>query len=231
MIQVTIKYFAMMRERLGIEEEVLEIPSGSTLDELREHIAGTIGEISPLLHRSMPMVNQEYAAPDLVLQDGDEIAFIPPVSGGNHVRVHAEELDPATIAAQVQHPAAGAVVTFAGVVRDNARGKTVTQLHYEAYQSAAERQLQHVIDEMHERWPLHGVAIEHRTGLLKIGETSVVIAVSSTHRASAFEATAYAIARIKEIVPIWKKEFYKDGDAWIGSEAEYQQEIGRNRAT
>lgn len=229
-IQVTIKYFAMMRERLGIEEEILELQDGSTLGDVRRQIASTIGEISPLLDRSMPMVNQEYADPELILHDGDEIAFIPPVSGGNHVHVHTGELDQSAITSRVQHPAAGAVVTFEGVVRDNARGKTVTELDYEAYDAAAERQLQHIIDEMHERWSLHGVAIEHRTGLLKIGETSVIIAVSSTHRENAFQAAAYAIARIKEIVPIWKKEFYEDGDQWIGSEADYQREIGRTTA-
>lgn len=215
----------MMRERLGTGERVLELADGSTLDDVRRQVSEIVGELGPLLDRSMVMVNQEYADGQQKLSDGDEIAFIPPVSGGGHVRVHAEPLDAEAISASVSDPAAGAVVTFAGVVRDNARDQRVQQLEYEAYEPAAEKQLSRIVDEMHDRWPLHGVAIEHRTGLLQVGETSVVIAVSSTHRDAAFEAAAYAIQRIKEIVPIWKKEFYEGGQAWIGSEADYQREV------
>jgi molybdopterin synthase catalytic subunit len=121
----------------------------------------------------------------------------------------------------------GAIVTFVGTVRDHGRGQTVTHLEYEAYAPAAERMLAQIGREIDERWGPQRVAIAHRTGDLAVGEASVVICVASAHRDAAFAACRYAIERIKEIVPIWKKEHYGNGAAWIGSEQEYQAEIGR----
>ena len=115
----------------------------------------------------------------------------------------------------------------AGTVRDNARGKAVTALEYEAYPPAAEKMLEQIGEEIFEQWGIRTVAIAHRYGLLQIGETSVVIAVSSAHRETAFDACRYAIERIKVLVPIWKREVYEDGAVWIGSEADYQVETGR----
>ena len=112
-------------------------------------------------------------------------------------------------------------------MRDHARGQTVAALDYEAYPPAAEKMLAQIGDEIEAKWGLNRVAILHRTGLLKPGETSVVISVASPHRDEAFEAARYAIERIKEIVPIWKKEHYEDGAIWVGSEFDYQREIGR----
>jgi MoaE-MoaD fusion protein len=228
-MKVVVKYFAMVRERLGISEESLEFSEGTPVRAVYDHIATRVPELQPLLDRSMIMRNHEYVDLDDPLAEGDEIAVIPPVSGGDHFRVHKDELRPEKIAAAVEHPGAGAVNVFTGVVRDNARGRSVQALEYEAYPAAAERQLARVAEEMRARWELLGVAMEHRYGLLNIGEASVVIAVSSAHRADAFEASAYAIQRIKEIVPVWKKEFYDDGETWIGSESDYQQMIAVER--
>ena len=182
----------------------------------------------------MVMRNQEYVDPGQVLADGDEIAFIPPVSGGassdsdrDHVRVTPDLLDVLAITSRVERGDAGAIVTFVGSVRDNARGRSVQWLDYEAYPEAAEKMLAKICAEMRERWPVLSIAIEHRTGKLGIGEASVVIAVSSPHRDAAFASCAYCIERIKEIVPIWKKEAYEGGETWIGSEADYQVETGR----
>ncbi len=226
-MQINVKFFAIVRERLGESEMTLDMPEGSTIADARTRIDEFAGPIAPLVQRSMTMLNQEYAGPEDVLSDGDEIAFIPPVSGGDHYKVHADELDAAQIAATVEDAGAGALVTFVGTVRDNARGRKVQWLDYEAYPEAAEKMLARIGNEMRDRWPLLKVAIEHRTGKLGIGEASVVIAVSSAHRDAAFEASAYAIERIKEIVPIWKKEFYEDGEIWVGSEHDYQVETGR----
>ena len=226
-MQITLKFFAIVRERLGESELVVELPEGSTIADARAHVDNLAGDAAPLVQRSMTMLNQEYATPEDVLRDGDELAFIPPVSGGDHFKVHAEELDAQAITASVENDGAGAVVTFLGTVRDNARGRPVTHLDYEAYPEAAEKMLAKIAAEMRDRWPVLRVAIEHRTGKLAIGQVSVVIAVSSAHRDAAFEACAYAIERIKEIVPIWKKEFYEDGEVWIGSEHDYQVETGR----
>lgn len=228
-MKVVVKYFAMVRERLGMTEEELELEDGAPVRAVYDHVAGKLPELQPLLDRSMIMRNHEYVDLDDPLKHGDEIAIIPPVSGGDHFRVHEHVLDADRIASTIEHPGAGAINVFTGVVRDNARGRTVQSLEYEAYPAAAERQLAVVAGEMRERWDLLGIAIEHRYGLLQIGEASVVIAVSSAHREAAFEASAYAIQRIKEIVPVWKKEFYDDGDAWIGSESDYQDLIAAER--
>ena len=121
----------------------------------------------------------------------------------------------------VEDPGSGAIVSFTGTVRDHSLGKDVTALDYEAYPAAAEKMLARIGAEIEGRWGLRRVAIIHRTGHLTIGEASVVIAVSAPHRHAAFEACEYAIVRLKEIVPIWKKEAYTDGAVWIGSEADY----------
>jgi MoaE-MoaD fusion protein len=226
-MQITLRFFAVVRERLGESERVVELPEGSTIADARAYVDNLAGAAAPLVQRSMTMLNQEYASPEDVLRDGDELAFIPPVSGGDHFRVHAGTLDAQAITASVEDEGAGAVVTFLGTVRDNARGRAVTHLDYEAYPEAAEKMLARIAREMRDRWPVLRVAIEHRTGKLAIGEVSVVIAVSSAHRDAAFESCAYAIERIKEIVPIWKKEFYRDGEVWVGSEHDYQVETGR----
>lgn len=230
-MKVTVRFFAMVRERIGESEREVELPDNSSVSDLLDWVGREFEEIAPLFRASMVMLNQEYVDSSQTLADGDEVAFIPPVSGGagtaDHVRVTSDVLDVSAIAARVERPDAGAVVTFVGTVRDNARGRSVLWLDYEAYVEAAEKMLARIEDEMHERWPVLSAAIEHRTGKLYPGEASVVIAVSSAHRDAAFEASAYAIERIKQIVPIWKKEAYADGETWIGSEADYQAEIGR----
>jgi molybdopterin synthase catalytic subunit len=178
----------------------------------------------------MMMVNRVYVRDDHRLQDGDEVALIPPVSGGESAqrfRIQSEPIDAREVEAMVANPGAGAISTFSGVVRDHGRGKSVSRLEYEAYPAAAELVLAQIGDEIQDRWQTDRVAIVHRIGDLPVGEISVVISVASAHRDAAFEACRYAIERIKEIVPIWKKEHYDDGAVWIGSEREYQVEIGR----
>lgn len=228
-VRVTLRFFAIMRERIGESEREVAFVHGSRVADVVTYVEAEFAAIAPLFRASMVMRNHEYVDREELLADGDEIAFIPPVSGGerDHYRVTDDVLDSQTIAERVEDDGAGAVVTFVGVVRDNARGRGVLWLDYEAYAEAAEVQLRRIGDEMRERWPVLAVAIEHRTGRLGIGEASVVIAVSSAHRDAAFQAAAYAIERIKQIVPIWKKEAYDDGESWIGSEADYQVEIGR----
>lgn len=229
-MKVTLRFFAIVRERIGESERILELPADSHVSDVLDWVGTEFAEIAPLFRASMVMLNQEYVSASEPLKDGDEIAFIPPVSGGqdtDHYRVTSDILDPAVITALVERPDAGALATFTGTVRDNARGRSVLWLDYEAYEAAAVKMLARIGTEMRERWPVLSVAMEHRTGKLYPGEASVVIAVSSAHRDAVFAASAYAIERIKEIVPIWKKEAYADGELWIGSEADYQVEIGR----
>lgn len=232
-MKITLRYFAIVREALGRSEESREVPDRTTAGALLDALTVEVPRLGGMRRSVMLMVNQEYVDADHVLQDGDEFVLIPPVSGGEIsgpgrlFRVTADPLDPREVEAAVAAPDTGATVTFSGTVRDNARGRAVSALEYEAYAPAAEKMLERVAEEIKERWGLERVAIIHRVGLLLVGEASVVIAISSTHRDAAFDAARYAIERLKEIVPIWKKEFYVDGASWIGSEADYQRETGR----
>ncbi len=230
MIAVQMRYFAFVREQLGKSKETIELADGSTVCQALDLVLAASPRLLNAQSAMMVMVNQAYQPRDHVLTDGDEVAIIPPVSGGSETRrfvVTDEVLDPRQVEALVMDDASGALVTFAGTVRDNARGKSVTALEYEAYPPAAEKMLEQIGDEIFERWGVRSVAIAHRYGLLQVGETSVVIAVSSAHREAAFDACRYAIERIKVLVPIWKREVYQDGAVWIGSEADYQVETGR----
>ena len=137
------------------------------------------------------------------------------------IRITHEKLDPGRVVELVQHPGAGAIVTFVGTTRDHTGDRKVLRLEYEAYRPMADDQLQRVADEMLDQWELSGVAIHHRLGRLEIGEASLVVAVSSAHRRAAFEACHFSIDRIKQIVPIWKKEFFEGGEVWVGSQEDF----------
>lgn len=222
-VRVTLRYFALWRDILGRSEEIRAVVPGTTVGELRDAVSADESRLVGLRAVTMLMVNQEYTPPTTVLNDGDELAFIPPVSGGSPglFRVVETPLEVNDVIRAVATPGAGAIVTFTGTVRDHSLGKAVTALTYEAYPAAAEKMLTRIGAEIAERWPVCQAAIVHRTGRLAIGEASVVIAVSAPHRHAAFEACEYAIVRLKEIVPIWKQEAYTDGAVWIGSEAAY----------
>ena len=137
------------------------------------------------------------------------------------IRITNDPLDAALAVSQVESPAAGAVSVFVGVTRNNTAGREVLFLEYEAYRPMADDQLRRVADEMRERWDLQGVAIHHRLGRLEIGEASLVVAASSAHRQAAFEACHFSVDRIKQIVPIWKKEFFVGGEVWVGSQEDF----------
>jgi molybdopterin converting factor subunit 1 len=232
-ISVTIRYFAMLRELLGRSEDSLTLPGGTTAGAIYPMVTADHPNLARLQRSLMLMVNGDYVRGDRELADGDEVAFIPPVSGGDDAPprflVTADELDPRAIEALVAADDKGALATFTGTVRNHARGQAVLALDYEAYVPAAEKQLAVIGAEISERWPGVETAIHHRTGYLEPGVASVVIACSSAHRAEAFAAASHAIERIKQIVPIWKKEHYADGSTWIGSEADYQAEMGEKR--
>ena len=137
------------------------------------------------------------------------------------IHITHEPLDVGGVVELVGHPGAGAVVTFVGTTRDHTGDRKVLRLEYEAYRPMADEQLQRVADEMLDQWALTGVAIHHRLGRLEIGEASLVVAVSSAHRQAAFEACHFSIDRIKQIVPIWKKEFFEGGEVWVGSQEDF----------
>lgn len=227
-ITIEMLYFAMFREQTGKGNEQLPVPTGTKAGDIFDLVTDSYPALAGMKNSTLLMVNQEYAEPDQELQDGDEVALIPPVSGGDHRFACTEDvLDSRKVEALVASDDRGAMVTFVGAVRNHARGREVASLEYEAYAPAAEKMLAQVGAEVEEQWPAVRIAIVHRFGHLQPGEASVVIACSSAHRDDSYAASAWAIARIKEIVPIWKKEHYTDGSAWIGSEHDYQVETGR----
>lgn len=229
-VTIHLRHFALVRETIGANQETRTYDGTVTPELVFADLSGDHPSLVGLKKSVRVMVNHAYAQWDAQLADGDELAFIPPVSGGSGVRsfrVTADSLDARETEAIVRHPSCGAVLTFTGEVRDNARGSDVTALDYEAYDAAATAMMETIADEIYEQFGLDRIAIVHRVGLLEPGEASVVISVASPHRDEAFRAARHAIERLKQIVPIWKKEHYADGETWIGSEADYQREIGR----
>jgi molybdopterin synthase catalytic subunit/molybdopterin converting factor small subunit len=206
-VGVKVRLFAGLRERAGWS--------------LREVEAATVADVWPALELGsepeglLYAVNKEYAPRDRALADGDEVALIPPVSGGAF-RLSDEPLSLERCVDEVRDDDAGAIATFTGTTRRTSRGRTVIQLEYEAYEGMAEATMEGIAQELRTRYNVSNVAIHHRIGRVGIGETSVVIAVSAPHRADALAACRDAIDALKERVPLWKKEVYEGGEEWIG---------------
>ncbi len=218
-IQVTARLFARLREQAGTESADLDLDAGATVADAYAGLRRLHPALEADLSRIRPARNQEFCEWDTPVGAGDEVAFIPPVSGGAPAEVlfeiTADPLDARRLEAAVAHPGAGAICTFTGVVRDNSRGQAVTHLEYEAYPEMAEAEMRKIAHEIAQHWPAARVAMAHRTGALEIGEASVVVSVSCPHRADAIAACKHGIDRLKEVVPIWKKEFAAGGEAWI----------------
>jgi molybdopterin synthase catalytic subunit len=222
-MHVTVRLFAGLREQLGPQLDA-ELPADATVADLERDLAARWPALAAQLACVAVAVNEEYVpgrtAP---LRDGDVVALIPPVSGGApgapcpHFLVTSEPLDRDAIRALVLTPASGAVVLFEGVVRNHHQGHPVLRLEYEAYASMAERELAAVATEVRAEYAtreVHDVAAHHRTGLLEVGDVSLLVAVSAAHREDAFAAALRCVDRIKETVPVWKKEYGPDGATW-----------------
>jgi len=223
-VTVTARLFARLREQAGRGEEAVEVAPGATVADVYGELHRRHPGLEPDRAAIWPALNQSFVEWSAAVGEGDEVAFIPPVSGGSGpavlIELTTDPLDPRRLEAAVAHPGAGGICTFSGVVRDSSRGEPVTHLEYEAYGQMAEAQMRAIAGEIAERWPEARLAMAHRTGRLEIGEVWVVVSVSCPHRAQAFEACRWGIDRLEESVPIWKKEFAKSGAVWIeGSEA------------
>ena len=205
---VRVRLFAALRERAGWSER--EVEDVERVADVWPALG--LGEEPPGL---VFAVNKRYAERDDELADGDEVAVIPPVSGGAF-RLSEAPLSLEAVVAEVADPGAGAIATFVGTTRIESRGRTVTSLEYEAYAGMAEDVMAEIADELARRYDLCGIAIHHRVGRVGIGEPSVVIAVSAPHRGDALAACKDAIDTLKETVPLWKKEVYEGGEEWIG---------------
>lgn len=209
-MQVSIRLFAGLRERAGTGSRRLDLSDGATLGDVWPALG--LGDEPPGL---LYAVNKRYADSSTTLADGDEVALIPPVSGGDF-RLTAEPLSLDAVVREVQRDEAGAIASFLGTVRNRSRERNVLYLEYEAYEGMAEETMAELARELSERHELLAVAIHHRVGRVEIGEPSVAIAVSSPHRAAALAACREAIDTLKGTVPLWKKEVYEGGEEWIG---------------
>jgi MoaE-MoaD fusion protein len=207
-VTVRVRLFAALRERAGWSER--ELDGVARVADVWPALG--LGEEPPGL---LYAVNREYAPPDRELTDGDEVAIIPPVSGGAF-RLSDGPLSLDAVVDEVRADEAGAIATFVGTTRVHSRGRTVTHLEYEAYPGMAEEVMAGIADELKRRYELCAVAIHHRVGRVGIGEPSVVIAISAPHRQDALAACKDAIDTLKETVPLWKKEVYEGGEEWIG---------------
>jgi molybdopterin synthase catalytic subunit len=227
-VKVRLKLFASVKEIVGRREVVLDLPEGTTAERLLQRFAADHPRLQGLAPSLLLAVNREYVEGTRVLAEGDEVAFIPPVSGGTDLyEVTANPLSLDSLVAAVGINTSGAVASFLGMVREFARGRQVQYLEYDAYPEMATATMRQIGDEIRGRWPVDRIAMVHRIGRLRIGEASVAIAIASPHRHEALLACAYAIERVKEIVPIWKKEVWTDGAEWIGSTVDEYQERKR----
>jgi molybdopterin synthase catalytic subunit len=205
---VTVRLFAGLRERAGWSQR--EIDGVSRVSDVWG-VLDLGDEPEGLLYA----VNKEYAPPDHELADGDVVALIPPVSGGAFVLTE-EPVSLDAVVTEVATEEAGAIATFSGTARRHSRGRVVQYLEYEGYEGMAEEMMAKLAAALEERYDLHGIAIHHRVGRVELGEPSVVIAVSASHRADALAACKDAIDILKVEVPLWKKEVYDGGEEWIG---------------
>jgi molybdopterin synthase catalytic subunit len=207
-VRVTVRLFAGLRERAGRGK--LELDDVATVADVWPAL-GLGDEPGGLVYA----VNRVYEDRGRALADGDEVGLIPPVSGGAF-ELHADEVSLDAVVREVATPEAGAIATFTGTVRNNARGRNVEYLEYEAYEGMAERMMAELAESLKAKYDIREVAIHHRTGRVEIGQPSVVIAISGAHRGDALAACKEAIDTLKETVPLWKKEVYEGGEEWIG---------------
>ncbi len=237
-MRVRVLFFGVLKDIVGRYEETLDIQPHSTLANVFE----AYSERFETLRDKRPSIlfarNREFATPDTALSDNDEVAFLPPVSGGSkppgeasgHIfMITREAIDAQSLASGLQRPEDGAVVTFEGVVRNNTKGRATLFLEYECYESMALKQMTDIGNEIADQFAISRIGIVHRLGRLQIGEASVAVVATAPHRKAAFEAALEAINRLKREVPIWKKEFFAGGAVWV--EGEWDERLLGNSQT
>ena len=233
-MQIRVLFFGVLKDLSGKASDSLSLPENATLGDVLSHYERIIPRLKETASSLAMSVNQEYAGPATRLRPGDEVALLPPVSGGSETRPRAaivrEEIDTASVVQGLKHPEDGAVAVFEGIVRNQTRGRRTLFLNYEAYEEMALKQIEELAGRAQAEFKIRDVAIVHRLGRLEIGETSVLIAVASAHRAAAFDACRWLIDTLKRTVPIWKKEHFEDGAVWADGEP-FPDEIASPQGT
>jgi MoaE-MoaD fusion protein len=233
-MQVRVLFFGMLKELAGKSADQLEVREGARVSDVIEYYKSRTPGIAGLFSSTALAVNQQYAGPETKLRANDEVAFLPPVSGGSdeaaiekipsppgtrpYASIVREPIDTAATVARLKRGEDGAALAFEGVVRNQTRGRKTLYLDYEAYDEMALQELESLAARAIQQFQIRDVAITHRLGRVEIGETSVLIAVASAHRAPAFEACRWLIDTLKRTVPIWKKEYFEDGAVWADGE-------------
>jgi len=235
MMRVHVLFFGQLKEIVGVAEDDAELSDGARVEDLFERYGRRFPKLAEFRDSIATSVNQEYAGWRATLASGDEVAFLPPVSGGQQPAVADDifelvrvPIQPRELVESLKAPEDGAVVVFDGFVRNNFKGQRTLYLEYEAYEQMALAKMREIGAQIRVRFPIHRLAMVHRLGRLEIGETSVLIAVSSAHRGAAFDACRYAIDTLKRSVPIWKKEFFVGGAVWAEGEKPSQEAISRS---
>jgi len=221
----------MLRDIVGRAEEQIELEDGSRLQSVFERYAGEFPRLRELASSIVLACNHEFCDRSVTIHDGDEIAFLPPVSGGSGLYSHEisdqaghffaltrEPIQTATIARELLRGEDGAIVNFEGVVRNNTKGRATMFLDYQCYEAMAVKTMAEIGREIARTLPIGRIAMVHRLGRMQIGETSVAVIVTAPHRKPAFEAALEGINRLKRLVPIWKKEYFADGEVWVEGE-------------
>lgn len=224
-------FFGMMKELAGKSQDELNLQNGALVRDVLQHFEAQLPQLREFRSSLAVAVNEQYASPDTVLKPDDEIAILPPVSGGADddtpfVSLVTERIVADDIIRGLSRPEDGAIVIFDGIVRNNSRGRCTLYLDYESYESMALEKLRGLAAEVRRRFAIRDAAIVHRLGRIEIGESSVLIAVFSAHRAAAFDACRWLIDALKRTVPIWKKEHFADGAVWADGEP-FPEEIPR----
>lgn len=218
-MRVRVLFFGILKDLVGKASESLEVGDGATVADVLSHYESSIPRIRELLPALALSVNQHYSGPGALLGENDEVALLPPVSGGTaRALIVRERINTSAVLERIKRPEDGAAVVFEGVVRDNTRGRKTLYLDYEAYEEMALTQMEELACQAIDQFGVRDVAMVHRLGRLEIGETSVLIVVASAHRGAAYEASRWLIDTLKRKVPIWKKEYFVDGAVWADGE-------------
>jgi molybdopterin synthase catalytic subunit len=234
-------FFGMLKDLVGVSEEEIHLPAEGPVGAVFDHYAARFPKLQELSPSIVLAVNQQFAPASTALKDGDEVAFLPPVSGGSSPYTHEltdergnffaltrQVIDSPGIARTLLAGKDGALITFEGVVRNNTKGRSTLYLDYECYEPMAIRTMTQIGQAIAGSAAISRIAMVHRLGRLEIGEASVVIIVTAPHRKPAFEAALEGINRLKRVVPIWKKEYFVDGEVWV--EGEWDTSLPRSTA-
>jgi MoaE-MoaD fusion protein len=227
-ITITALLFGQAREAVGADHIELSLAQPATVSSAFDALKARHPQLAAMERSLMFAINEEYASRQQALADDDRLAILPPVSGGevqgeDIFEITREPIDMSDLRARLLEGDSGAAVIFDGVVRNNTKGRRTLYLEYEGYNEMALKIMAQIGREVHEKWAINRFGIIHRLGRLEISESSIVIIVTSAHRKIAFEACHYAIDRFKKIVPIWKKEFFEDGEVWVDGESMKQE--------